>query len=163
MDILSILSIIGLPTIFSSLCLLIINRHYAKKDKKEDMIEKNKREFDILKKDFDEFKAEQEEDNERIVKKIEETNKLLDSADTMMAVLTEALQAIIRDRIIQLYNHYSKEKKYMPIYARESFNSMYKQYHKLGGNGVIEDLVEKMYALPTEPPADYVDTHSGDF
>lgn len=152
MDILSILSIIGIPTIISGITMLIIKRHYEKKDKIEAKNEKRKDDFELLKNDFSSFKVSQKESNAEMLNKVEECNKLLDSADDMMVILTEALQAIIRDRIIQLYNHYFTEKKYMPIYARESFEVMYKQYHRLGGNGVIEDLVEKLYDLPTDPP-----------
>ena len=152
MDILSILSIIGIPTIISGLTMLLIKRYYEKKDKIEAKNEKREDNFELLKKEFDDFKNEQKDNNTKMLNRVEESNRLLDSADNMMSILTEALQAIIRDRIIQLYNHYVTEKKYMPIYARESFEVMYKQYHRLGGNGVIKDLVEKLYDLPTDPP-----------
>lgn len=59
------------------------------------------------------------------------------------------LQALLRDRIIQAYNVY-QEKGFCPIYARESIDELVKQYHNLGGNGVITDLFEKIKSLPTE-------------
>lgn len=59
------------------------------------------------------------------------------------------IQALLRDRIIRAYNHYM-EKGYCPIYAMENVESMYKQYHALGGNGAITGLLEKLREMPTE-------------
>ena len=60
------------------------------------------------------------------------------------------VQALLRDRIIQAYNHYI-EKGYCPIYALENVEEMYRQYHALGGNGAITELVERVKELPTQP------------
>lgn len=62
----------------------------------------------------------------------------------------DGLRALLRDRIVQAYNEYFMEKKYCPIYAKENVDSMYDAYHKLGGNGTITRLKEKLDALPTE-------------
>lgn len=59
------------------------------------------------------------------------------------------VQALLRDRIIQSYNHYM-DKGFCPIYARENINALAKEYHNLGGNGIIDNILEKLYALPTE-------------
>lgn len=59
-------------------------------------------------------------------------------------------RALLRDRIIQMYNHYVVTKGYCPIYARESVAEMYKEYKALGGNGVIEDLMRDIEDLPTD-------------
>lgn len=61
------------------------------------------------------------------------------------------VQALLRDRLISEYNE-RVEKGFAPIYARENFENMWKQYHKLGKNGVMDDIHEKYMALPTEPP-----------
>jgi hypothetical protein len=60
------------------------------------------------------------------------------------------MQALLRDRIIQSYNHYL-EKGFCPIYARDNIQNLYNQYHNLGGNGTVTKLVEKLSELPTEP------------
>lgn len=66
---------------------------------------------------------------------------------------TEALklgvQALLRDRLYAYYNKYS-EYKYAPIYAKENFENIYKQYHRLGNNGVMDDIYRKFMELPTE-------------
>lgn len=62
--------------------------------------------------------------------------------------IKEGLQALLRAQMVNDYNHYT-EKGYAPIYARENFESCWKQYKNLGGNGVMTDLHEKFLKLPT--------------
>lgn len=61
--------------------------------------------------------------------------------------LKEGMQALLRDRIIQCYNHYS-DKGWIPIYAMESIEACYKSYEELGQNGVIDNLMKQLRALP---------------
>lgn len=61
--------------------------------------------------------------------------------------LKAGVQALLRDRIIQSYNHYT-EKGWMPIYARDSLDACYNSYEALGENGVIDDLMEQLRELP---------------
>lgn len=61
------------------------------------------------------------------------------------------VQALLRDRLISEYNE-RMEKGYAPIYARENFENMWKQYHKLGKNGVMDGIHDKYMALPTQAP-----------
>ena len=66
------------------------------------------------------------------------------------------VQALLRDRILQAYNHHM-ERGFCPIYARENIQQLAEQYHNLGGNGVIDELLEKMKCLPTERPKEDLD------
>ena len=59
------------------------------------------------------------------------------------------VQALLRDRLYSTYTHY-QEKGYATIYARENFENMYKQYHVLGANGVMDDIYRKFMDLPLE-------------
>jgi hypothetical protein len=59
------------------------------------------------------------------------------------------IQVLLRDRIVQCYNHYM-EKGFCPIYAMDNINALYSQYHALGGNGTITELVERLRDMPTE-------------
>lgn len=61
------------------------------------------------------------------------------------------VQALLRSQMINDYNRWS-EKEYAPIYARENFENCWRQYHKLGANGVMDDIHDKFIALPTKPP-----------
>lgn len=64
------------------------------------------------------------------------------------------VQALLRDRLIDQYNRHS-EKGYAPIYAKENFENMWKQYHNLGVNGVMDGLHESFMELPTEKRLDH--------
>ena len=59
------------------------------------------------------------------------------------------LQSLLRAEIIRTYEK-SMDRGYIPIYSREAFLICYDNYHKLGGNGVITDLAERVNALPTQ-------------
>jgi hypothetical protein len=61
----------------------------------------------------------------------------------------DGVKALLRDRIIALYDKYM-DKGYMPIHTRENVQELYKEYKKLGGNGVIDHLIEDLYSLPTK-------------
>ena len=61
--------------------------------------------------------------------------------------LKEGVQALLRDRIIQAYNHYS-DKGWIPIYAMESIEACYASYEELGENGVIDNLMRQLRELP---------------
>lgn len=59
------------------------------------------------------------------------------------------IQALLRDRLIQVYK-YNESKGYADIQERENFENMYKQYHSLGANGVMDDVRQKFLQLPTK-------------
>lgn len=80
-----------------------------------------------------------------LAKKIRSINKKNEAVEAGM-------QAMLRDRMIQAYNHYYFDKGYMPIYAKESFENIYNAYHNLGVNGVMDDIKKKTMALPTDKP-----------
>ncbi len=63
--------------------------------------------------------------------------------------LEQGVQALLRDRLYQMYAHYM-EKGTAPIYARENFQNMYEKYHSLGANGVMDDYYKKFMDIPTE-------------
>lgn len=65
------------------------------------------------------------------------------------AVMT-GVQALLRDRIIQAYNHY-QDKGYCPIYGKENVKRMYEAYHGLGGNDVATRLKDELMEMQTEP------------
>lgn len=63
--------------------------------------------------------------------------------------LALGMQALLRAEIKNTYNKYV-ELRYMPVYEREILENSVTQYYNLKGNGVVKDLVKKLYALPTE-------------
>lgn len=68
--------------------------------------------------------------------------------DVKTHAVSLGVQALLRDRLYAEYNKYS-ERGYAPIYARENFENMWKQYHNLGVNGVMDDIHRKFMDLPT--------------
>lgn len=65
--------------------------------------------------------------------------------------LKNAICALLRDRIIVIYNRYT-EKEYFPIHERENLQHLTSEYYALGGNGIVKELEAKLSVLPTEKP-----------
>lgn len=61
-------------------------------------------------------------------------------------IMENAMQALLRDRIVQTYTHYTG-KGTCPIYALENVHALYDNYHALGGNGTVTRLVEEMESM----------------
>lgn len=61
------------------------------------------------------------------------------------------VQALLRSQMINDYNHWYEE-GYAPIYAKENFENVWKQYHALGANGVMDNIRNTFMGLPTQKP-----------
>ena len=64
--------------------------------------------------------------------------------DSRQKALEYGVQALLRDRMLHCYNKYI-EAGFAPIYAKENYENMYRQYHELGGNGVMTQLHEELW------------------
>lgn len=62
--------------------------------------------------------------------------------------IKSALVALLRNAILSAYNK-SVDRKYAPIYERENVQKLFDEYKILGGNGMIDHLVEEFHDLPT--------------
>ena len=58
------------------------------------------------------------------------------------------VQAILRDRLLQGYRHYI-DKGWADYDDRENMENIYKQYHTLGANGVMDDMRDQFRRLPS--------------
>lgn len=58
------------------------------------------------------------------------------------------VQAILRDRLLQGYRHYI-DKGWADYDDRENMENIYKQYHALGANGVMDDMRNQFRRLPS--------------
>jgi hypothetical protein len=65
--------------------------------------------------------------------------------------LCAGVQCLLRAEIIRMHDKYT-ERKYCPIYAKESLRRAYQAYHGLHGNDVATALYDETMALPTDPP-----------
>jgi hypothetical protein len=61
--------------------------------------------------------------------------------------IREGMQALLRDRIIQVYNS-CEEKEGSTFFEVENMTHMYNAYSGLGGNGAITALFKKFQKLP---------------
>ena len=82
---------------------------------------------------------------------LKKTNTRLKDQKARNEAVENGMQALLRAQMVADYNHYS-DKGYAPIYARETFQACYVQYKALGGNGVMTDIRDKFFALPTDKP-----------
>ena len=153
MEWLEILQIIGLPTICSGIATMAVSRYYTLKDKKNKNKDDLSTKVNNMEHELGEFKKQQEVKNEMLEERIENLNQSLADLNKLLSNSSNALQALLRDSIINMYNKYSQE-QYMPVYEKESLENLYRQYHNLNGNGVVEHLVEKLYNLPAKPSQD---------
>lgn len=123
MNLVTILSLVGVPSICATAFWAIFN---ARKNKK-------------LKQQNERLKTENE---------LKQKDKEL---ETDIELLKGGMQAQLRAQMVSDF-YYWTAKGYAPIYARENFENVYTHYHGLGANGVMDDLHAKFLALPTEKP-----------
>lgn len=64
----------------------------------------------------------------------------------------KGIQALLRDRLIQGYKYY-RHQGWADEDDRSNLENVYTQYHKLGANGMMDDLRARFLALPPDPPA----------
>lgn len=87
----------------------------------------------------------------RIEKKQQQHDKELEKNNNETKAVMLGVQALLRAEMIKDYNKWS-DRGYAPIYARESFENCWEQYHSLGANGVMDDIHDKFMELPTTKP-----------
>lgn len=63
--------------------------------------------------------------------------------------IREGIRAVLRDRIIQAYNHF-RAKGVISVAQLDNISNMYLAYHNLGGNGVVTDVYKKLLRIPHE-------------
>lgn len=60
------------------------------------------------------------------------------------------VQALLRDRMLQMYAYYKEKGKKVPVRERESFECMFKAYQDNDGNSYMPDVREEFLELPHE-------------
>ena len=69
------------------------------------------------------------------------------AAEAQNLALMRGLQALLRDRLLTGYRHYF-DKGWAEYDDRENLENLYKQYHSLGENGIMDGYRAKFLALP---------------
>lgn len=147
-----ILQMLGASSVVSGVLLFIVKRFYEKKDKKEEKEEKRKSTEENEHNNFKTSIGDQEEKIKKIEADVVDIKSIISSIDDVMATIVEGVRSLLRDKIIQSYNYYylDSKKRFLPIHTRESLDNIYKLYKDLGGEvTIIEDLIERLYSLPT--------------
>lgn len=75
--------------------------------------------------------------------------KVIDLVE-MITDLMVGVQALLRDRLYGEYDRYTSQ-GFAPNYAKENFANMYKHYHSLGANGVMDAKYKRFMELPDAP------------
>jgi hypothetical protein len=60
------------------------------------------------------------------------------------------VQALLRDRMLQMYSYYKEKGKPVPLREVESFENMYAAYMENEGNSFMPDVRDKFMELPHE-------------
>lgn len=60
------------------------------------------------------------------------------------------VQALLRDRMLQMFSYYKEKGKNVPMRERESFECMYQAYTDNDGNSFMPDVREEFLELPHE-------------
>lgn len=66
-------------------------------------------------------------------------------------ILRKSIQALLRDRLRERYVYF-KSKGYIDIADKENYDNMYKNYHALGKNGVMDGMYEEIMSMPMISP-----------
>ena len=77
-----------------------------------------------------------------------EQNQIMEAQNKAIML---GVQAFLRDRLLQGYRHYIN-KGWADYDDRENLENIYKQYHALGANGIMDDMRTQFRNLPTYPP-----------
>lgn len=64
--------------------------------------------------------------------------------------LEVGVQALLRDRMLQMYSYYKESGKLVPLRERESFECMYQAYTDNHGNSFMPNVHDEFMGLPHE-------------
>ena len=87
----------------------------------------------------------------RLQAREEEKKKQREADSTRQTAIEVGLQAILRDRLLQAFEHYGN-KGWVDVKAAQNMQMMYNAYHNLGGNDIVTDVYNNFRKLPHYPP-----------
>lgn len=73
--------------------------------------------------------------------------KRIKEADKRRTATQEGIQALLRAQMISEYNK-ALDRGYAKIYDKQNFENVWKKYHALGVNGVMDDIHDRYMSLP---------------
>lgn len=85
----------------------------------------------------------------KINKMLQKRDKAALAEANKQQAIAEGVKCLLRDAIVTAFNKYT-DKGFCPIYAKENVTRAFKAYKALDGNGVVEELYEKLKKMPEE-------------
>ena len=130
MEVYQILSLIGIPTLLGIIITDLVSRLKASTKKARERKEQENKAIirSVMKEAIDPL--------------MQKTTKLEDGLDLMK----KGTQASLRNNLYELYDGCS-QKGYATYDERNNFENLYDNYHKLGSNGVMDDIHKKFLDL----------------
>lgn len=129
----------------------IKNRPAKKKQEKEEEEAKRKAELEELETRLtaaiEGVKGDYSAVDETTLQRIDEIEKKFDNITARLDYLAVGLQVTIKDTLKTRYLQWI-EKGYTPLDVKEDLEKMYQAYHKLGANGVMDDIRKQYNNLP---------------
>lgn len=92
------------------------------------------------------------ESDQRRIESEQTARELHDEDVRRQEALERGVQALLRDRLIEIHDEYSPMNQ-IPLHVKDNFDNLYQQYHALGKNGVMDSFHEEVMDLPTTPGA----------
>lgn len=83
--------------------------------------------------------------------KINKAKVRIDCQQKQNQATQNGVKALLRNDLVIAYEK-AVDRGYAPIYERENIEKMYHEYKELEGNGMVDNLIEKVHELPTDPP-----------
>jgi len=73
--------------------------------------------------------------------------KKLVNYNRMIKFVRDGVKVLLKTKIIEQYNYHKKQGS-ITIFDKQIISDLYSEYHNLGGNGVITDLIDDINSLP---------------
>lgn len=91
--------------------------------------------------------------SEERVKKKEEKEEEEKRQKEEIQLLKESQQALLRNELLEQYERYT-ESGYCSIARKDNYENLWKNYHRLGVNGVMDGCHKAVMSLPDAPTID---------
>jgi hypothetical protein len=130
-----VMSCLGIPTLAALIVTDLYKRHKENSAKAKE----------------DRLKESQESIRAVVSEELKDIKNDINGLKADFELTKQSLQATLRHELYEISDKWLT-KGYCPIQDKEDFENIYKKYHALGKNGVMDDLYAKVMSLPTSKP-----------
>ena len=93
--------------------------------------------------------AGRKKDNFETLKRVQVMKNQNEELEKQNQAIMMGVQALLRDRLLQGYRQHF-HLGYADYENRKNLENLYTQYHRLGSNGVMDDMHQRFLALPIQ-------------